>query len=194
VYGYGQSRAFQVAGRDFRAFPLRHCATTLALAVNVTTLCNLTAAVLIRTTHPAIVTPAPLAVSAQVADCCRCKLAFVLVGLYCPDRPRYQRGAARQKGAISPTTAPRGTPEVAKRPLRVFDPPLPFRAGCWSVSGPYTPLTVQEASMYFIVEIQLGGTETFLEGFEDSSEAWDVASRLQSVARRRRRKVRYEVR
>jgi hypothetical protein len=48
--------------------------------------------------------------------------------------------------------------------------------------------------MYFIVEIQQSGTETFLEGFEDSSEAWDVASRLQSVARRRRKKVRYEVR
>jgi hypothetical protein len=48
--------------------------------------------------------------------------------------------------------------------------------------------------MYFIVAIQPNGTETFLEGFEDSSEAWDVASRLQCAAQRRRRKVRYEVR
>ena len=47
--------------------------------------------------------------------------------------------------------------------------------------------------MFFIIEIQLGGTETFLDGFEDSSEAWDVVSRLQCEARRRR-KVRYEVR
>jgi hypothetical protein len=56
------------------------------------------------------------------------------------------------------------------------------------------PLPQKEASMYFIVEIQLGGTETFLEGSEASSEAWNVASRLQCVARRRRKKVRYEVR
>jgi hypothetical protein len=48
--------------------------------------------------------------------------------------------------------------------------------------------------MYFIVEIQLDGTETFLEGFEDVGDAWDVLSRLQCEARRRRRKVRYEVR
>ena len=48
--------------------------------------------------------------------------------------------------------------------------------------------------MYFIVEILPNGTETFLEGFEDVSEAWDVASRLQCAARRRKRKVRYEVR
>jgi hypothetical protein len=48
--------------------------------------------------------------------------------------------------------------------------------------------------MYFIVEIQPNGTETFLEGFEDSSEAWDVVSRLRCEARHRRRKVRYEVR
>ena len=48
--------------------------------------------------------------------------------------------------------------------------------------------------MYFIVEIKSNGTETFLEGFEEVSEAWDVVSRLQCEARRQRRKVRYEVR
>ena len=48
--------------------------------------------------------------------------------------------------------------------------------------------------MYFIIEIRLDGTETFLEGFEDIGEAWDVVSRLQCEAQRRRRKVRYEVR
>jgi len=48
--------------------------------------------------------------------------------------------------------------------------------------------------MYYIVEITPRGIETFLEGFEDSGEAWDVVSRLQCEARRRRQKVRYEVR
>lgn len=48
--------------------------------------------------------------------------------------------------------------------------------------------------MYFIVEIKPNGTETFLEGFEEVGEAWDVVSRLQCEARRQRRKVRYEVR
>jgi hypothetical protein len=38
------------------------------------------------------------------------------------------------------------------------------------------------------------GIETFLEGFEDASEAWDVVSRLRCEARRVRRKIRYEVR
>src|SRR6266508_3179018 len=38
---------------------------------------------------------------------------------------RYQPGAARQKGAISPTTAPFRTPEVvAPSALKRFDPPL----------------------------------------------------------------------
>jgi len=52
----------------------------------------------------------------------------------------------------------------------------------------------QEASMYYIVEITPRGSETFLEGFEEIGEAWDVVSRLLCEARRQRRKVRYEVR
>ena len=48
--------------------------------------------------------------------------------------------------------------------------------------------------MYSIVEITPQGIEIFLEGFEEVGEAWDVLSRLQCEARRRRRKVRYEVR
>ena len=48
--------------------------------------------------------------------------------------------------------------------------------------------------MYYIVEITSQGSETFLEGFEEVGEAWDVVSRLQCEARRQRRKVRYEVR
>jgi len=48
--------------------------------------------------------------------------------------------------------------------------------------------------MYYIVEIRPNGSETFLEGFEEFSEAWDVLSRLQCEAQRQRRKVRYEVR
>lgn len=48
--------------------------------------------------------------------------------------------------------------------------------------------------MYFIVEITPQGIETFLEGFEEMGEAWDVVSRLQCEARRQRRKVRYEIR
>jgi hypothetical protein len=48
--------------------------------------------------------------------------------------------------------------------------------------------------MYYIVEITSRGIETFLEGFEDIGEAWDVVSRPRREARRRRRKVRYEVR
>lgn len=48
--------------------------------------------------------------------------------------------------------------------------------------------------MYYIVEIGPHGSETFLEGFEDSAEAWDAVSRLRCEARRRRRRVRYEVR
>ena len=48
--------------------------------------------------------------------------------------------------------------------------------------------------MYYIVEITPRGTETFLEGFEDIGDAWDVVSRLHCEARHRRRKVRYEVR
>ncbi len=48
--------------------------------------------------------------------------------------------------------------------------------------------------MYYIVEITPQGIETFLEGFEEVGAAWDVVSRLQCAARRRRQKVRYEVR
>ncbi len=48
--------------------------------------------------------------------------------------------------------------------------------------------------MYYIVEIGPRRNEIFLEGFEDSAEAWDTASRLRCEARRQRRKVRYEVR
>ena len=48
--------------------------------------------------------------------------------------------------------------------------------------------------MYYIVEITAQGIETFLEGFEEVGEAWDVASRLRCEAQWRRRKVRYEVR
>jgi len=32
--------------------------------------------------------------------------------------------------------------------------------------------------MYYIVEITSRGSETFLEGFEEVGEAWDVVSRL----------------
>ena len=32
--------------------------------------------------------------------------------------------------------------------------------------------------MYYIVEITSRGSETFLEGFEDIGDAWDVVSRL----------------
>jgi hypothetical protein len=52
----------------------------------------------------------------------------------------------------------------------------------------------RSAAMYYIVEITPQGIETFLAGFEEVGEAWDVVSRLQCEARRRRRKVRYEVR
>jgi hypothetical protein len=48
--------------------------------------------------------------------------------------------------------------------------------------------------MYYIVAITSQGIETFLKGFEEVGEAWDTVSRLQCEARRRRRRVRYEVR
>ena len=48
--------------------------------------------------------------------------------------------------------------------------------------------------MYFIVEIAPNGAEIFLGGFEESSEAWDVVSRLRCAAQQQCRKVRYEVR
>jgi len=37
--------------------------------------------------------------------------------------------------------------------------------------------------MYYIVEITPQGSETFLEGFEELGEAWDVVARLQCTAR-----------
>lgn len=40
--------------------------------------------------------------------------------------------------------------------------------------------------MYYIVEITPQGIETFLEGFEEVGEAWDVLSRLRCEARRAR--------
>ncbi len=46
--------------------------------------------------------------------------------------------------------------------------------------------------MYYIVEITSQGIETFLAGFEDIGDAWDIVSGLQCEARRQRRKVRYE--
>jgi hypothetical protein len=46
------------------------------------------------------------------------------------------------------------------------------------------------ASMYYIVEITSQGIETFLAGFEDIGDAWDVVSGLQCEVRRQRRKVR----
>jgi hypothetical protein len=36
--------------------------------------------------------------------------------------------------------------------------------------------------MYYIVEIRPNGSETFLEGFEEFDEAWNVLSRLQCEA------------
>jgi hypothetical protein len=43
---------------------------------------------------------------------------------------RYQPGAAHQKEAVSPTTAPFRTPEVAALAAARFDPPL---SPCWSL-------------------------------------------------------------
>ena len=48
--------------------------------------------------------------------------------------------------------------------------------------------------MYYIVEIKPNGTETFLEGFEDPIEAWNVAHSLQLKAKKYGRRVRYDVR
>jgi hypothetical protein len=47
--------------------------------------------------------------------------------------------------------------------------------------------------MYYIVEITSQGIETFLAGFEDTGDAWDVVSQLRCEAQQRR-KVRYVVR
>src|SRR6476469_9418177 len=46
----------------------------------------------------------------------------------------YQRGRAHQKNALPPTTAPKGSPEVATRAAARFDPPL-LRTGCRMPSG-----------------------------------------------------------
>lgn len=48
--------------------------------------------------------------------------------------------------------------------------------------------------MFFIVEITPDGSETFLDGFEDAVEAWEVAQRLQLEAHEYGLKVRYDVR
>jgi hypothetical protein len=48
--------------------------------------------------------------------------------------------------------------------------------------------------MYFIVAIRRDGSESFIAGFADSVEAWDVAQRLQRTAKKYGRRVRYEVR
>jgi hypothetical protein len=110
-----------------------------------------------------------------------------------PDWRPYQRGAAHQKDALTTTTAPCRTPEVALAPLRV----LTRRRLCAGVcvpSGPHDTPQAQEASMYFIVEITPRGAETFLGGFEELAEAWEIASRLRCEAQRCRSRLRYEVR
>jgi len=48
--------------------------------------------------------------------------------------------------------------------------------------------------MYFVVEIRPNGTETFLEGFEDAVDAYNVANMLRLRAKKYGRNVRYEVR
>ena len=48
--------------------------------------------------------------------------------------------------------------------------------------------------MYFVVEIKPNGIETFIEGFEDSIEAWNVAHSLQLKTNKYGRNVRYDVR
>ena len=89
---------------------------------------------------------------------------------------------------------PPGPPRSPLAPLRVLTRRF-FRAGDRVPSGRHeTPQHDRRAAIYYIVEITPQGIETFLEGFEEVGEAWDVVSRLQCEARRRRRKVRYEVR
>jgi hypothetical protein len=110
--------------------------------------------------------------------------------------PLYQRSAPRQKNSLPSTTAPFRTPEVAEIDAARFDPSLTPRwlPGSIRTDTKSRSSDTQEVSMFFIVEIQPNGTETFLEGFEELGDAWDVVSRLQCEAQRRRRRVRYEVR
>jgi hypothetical protein len=46
-----------------------------------------------------------------------------------------------------------------------------------------TPQHDRSAALYSIVEITSQGSETFLEGFEEVGEAWDVVSRLSCADR-----------
>jgi len=88
--------------------------------------------------------------------------------------------------------APIGIPEVATRAALRFDPPLlPHWLPCVIRTARTPQQHDRRAAMYYIVEITPQGIETFLEGFEEVGEAWDVLSRLQCEARRMRRKVRY---
>jgi hypothetical protein len=48
--------------------------------------------------------------------------------------------------------------------------------------------------MYFIVAIRRDGSESFIAGFADAVEAWDVAHQLQRRTTKYGRTVRYEVR
>jgi hypothetical protein len=159
-------------------------------------LCDLTAAVATPAAPPC--RSDPLSLVSFLPDTISTKNASLLCcwRLCCPDAPPYQRGAARQKNAISPTTAPSWTPEVAALAAARFDPPL-TTAGHWAPSGQIGKAAAaapRREGMYFVVEIKPNGTETFLEGFEDAVDAYNVANMLQLRAKKYGRKVRYDVR
>ena len=88
---------------------------------------------------------------------------------------------------------PTGPPRSPLAPLRVLTRPLspPWLPGV--IRTHEKPQQDRSAVMYYIVEITPQGIETFLEGFEEVGEAWDTVSHLRCEARRRRRRVRYEV-